>query len=89
MGRAAGDALAVCGDLNVLPGSETLALLSERLGAAELVTSRGLRSTRTAFYEKPERFADYMFVGGAAVRSFDVVAEPAVSDHAMLLVEIG
>lgn len=83
-----GERLVVCGDLNVLPGSETLAML-RATGLAELVTSRGHAGTRTSFYPKPGRFADYMLVSPEArVVSFDVVAEPEVSDHRALLVEL-
>lgn len=85
-----GERLVVCGDLNVLPGSETLAILCERLALTELVTSRGLGGTRTSFYAGPVRHADYMLVNAVvAVQSFAVVAEPEVSDHRPLAIEIG
>jgi endonuclease/exonuclease/phosphatase family metal-dependent hydrolase len=83
-----GERLVVCGDLNVLPGSETLATLGG-LGLTELVTLRGHAGTRTSFYAKPGRFADYMLVSPEVrVVSFDVVAEPEVSDHRALLLEL-
>ena len=81
--------LVVCGDFNVLPGSVTF----QRLGAldlADLVTSRGFTDTRTSLYSKPGRLADYMLVNGQVdVLRFDVLAEPEVSDHRALVVEIG
>ncbi|MGF7006159.1 endonuclease/exonuclease/phosphatase family protein [Aminobacter sp. BE322] len=87
--RQDGDGLVVCGDFNVLPGSRMLAALRD-IGLAELVTSRGFTDTRTSFYRKTPRFADYMLVSGnVAVRSFELVAEPEVSDHRALLLEIG
>lgn len=83
-----GERLVVCGDLNVRPGSETLAILRDRLGLTELVMSRGHPGTRTSLYPKPERFADYLFVNDAVeVRAFDVLTEPEVSDHATLVVD--
>ena len=83
-----GERLVVCGDLNVRPDSETLAILGERLGLTELVTARGLKGTRTALYPKVERFADYLFVNDAVrVKAFDVLTEPEVSDHATLMLE--
>lgn len=80
--------LVLCGDLNVRPGSETLTLLAG-LGLTELVTTRGHTGTRTAHYPKPQRFADYMLVSPeVTVQAFDVVTEPAVSDHAALVLDL-
>lgn len=79
--------LVVCGDLNLLPNSETFEILG-RLGLTDLVTSRGFTDTRTSLYEKAGRFADYMLVTpNVEVTRFDVVAEPEVSDHRALLLE--
>ncbi|AVA21369.1 MULTISPECIES: endonuclease/exonuclease/phosphatase family protein [unclassified Rhizobium] len=77
--------LVVCGDFNVLPGSVTFDSLGA-LGLSDLVTSRGHRDTRTSYYRKEPRFADYMLVTSAVeVIEFDPVAEPEVSDHRALL----
>ncbi|WEK49205.1 MAG: endonuclease/exonuclease/phosphatase family protein [Candidatus Kaistia colombiensis] len=82
-----GERLIVCGDLNLLPDSGTFEVLG-RLGLVDLVTSRGFTSTRTSFYEKDGRFADYMLVTpNVEVVRFDVVAEPEVSDHCALRLE--
>lgn len=89
-GRVAepGDLRVICGDFNVEPGSETLRLLAED-GFVELVTGRGFSGTRTSFYAKPGRFADYMLVDDeAAVRDFRVVRDPEVSDHCPLVLEL-
>lgn len=84
-----GDRLVVCGDFNVLPGSETFVVLGG-LGLTDLVTTRGHTDTRTSWYTKTPRFADYMLVdAGTDVRSFDVVAAPEVSDHRPLLLDLG
>ncbi|MEC9343140.1 MAG: endonuclease/exonuclease/phosphatase family protein [Pseudomonadota bacterium] len=84
-----GERLVVCGDFNLLPGSETFAALAE-LGLTDLVTSRGHTDTRTSYYEKSPRFADYMLVNEAVtVHDFQVVPEPEVSDHRALLLELG
>lgn len=83
-----GDPVIVCGDFNVLPDSETFEIL-RGFGLADLVTGRGFNDTRTSHYRKPGRHADYMLVNEAVnVLSFDVVAEPEVSDHRPLVVEI-
>jgi endonuclease/exonuclease/phosphatase family metal-dependent hydrolase len=80
--------LVVCGDFNVLPGSDTFRVLGE-IGLTDLVTSRGHTDTRTSLYAKPERFADYLLVNPKVeVVRFEVVAEPEVSDHRPLLLEM-
>ncbi|MBO1908751.1 endonuclease/exonuclease/phosphatase family protein [Microvirga sp. 3-52] len=88
--RVAGprDPLVVCGDFNVEPDSETLKVLA-RVGLTELVTAHGFDGTRTSHYKKPGRFADYMLVNDAVeILGFKVVAEPEVSDHCPLILEI-
>lgn len=83
-----GDLVVVCGDLNVEPESETIRILTAA-GLTELVTARGVQGTRTSHYTKPGRFADYMLVSDAgAVRGFDVVRDPEVSDHCPLVLDL-
>lgn len=80
-----GDAVVVCGDFNVEPGSRTFDVLGRR-GLIELVTARGYTGTRTSHYGKPGRFADYMLVNQSlADADFTVVYEPEVSDHTPLI----
>lgn len=87
--RQPGDPLVVCGDLNLLPDSETFAILAG-IGLTDLVTTRGFTDTRTSWYPKDGRHADYLLVTpDVKVERFDVVAEPEVSDHRALLLEIG
>jgi endonuclease/exonuclease/phosphatase family metal-dependent hydrolase len=53
------------------------------------VTARGFKGTRTSHYKKPGRFADYMLVNQSeAVRRFEVVDSPEVSDHCPLVLEV-
>jgi exonuclease III len=83
-----GDVTVICGDLNVEPDSETLALLA-KAGLVELVTSRGFAGTRNTQYTKSGRFADYLLVNRPeAVKAFDVIHDPEVSDHCPLILEI-
>jgi endonuclease/exonuclease/phosphatase family metal-dependent hydrolase len=83
--REPDDLVVVCGDLNLLPGSETFAVL----GAIGLVDLVGTADTRTSRYLKPVRHASYLLVSNpAAVRGFEVLAEPEVSDHRALLLDI-
>jgi endonuclease/exonuclease/phosphatase family metal-dependent hydrolase len=80
--------LVVCGDLNVLPDSATFEALG-KLGLTDLVTSRGHTDTRTSFYRKQGRFADYMLVSPEVeIVRFEVVERPEVSDHRALLLEM-
>jgi endonuclease/exonuclease/phosphatase family metal-dependent hydrolase len=83
--RAAGGFTVVAGDLNLLPDAETFAILG-RVGLVDLV---GAADTRTSHYAKPVRHASYLLVSdAAAVRRFEVVTDPEVSDHRPLLLEI-
>lgn len=82
------DLAVICGDFNVEPQSQTLRLLEEA-GFSELVTRRGFPGTRNTQYKKPGRFADYMLVSDAdAVKGFDVVYKPEVSDHCPLVLTL-
>jgi endonuclease/exonuclease/phosphatase family metal-dependent hydrolase len=83
-----GDLRILCGDFNVEPESETLALLGEA-GFTELVTTRTEGGTRTSHYTKPGRFADYMLIDDPSrVEHFEVVVDPEVSDHCPLILEV-
>jgi len=78
------DVSILCGDLNLLPDSETFTVL-RRAGLVDLV---GERDTRTSRYEKPVRHANYLLVSDvSAVARFEAVAEPEVSDHRFLELE--
>lgn len=86
--RRTRERLVVCGDFNVLPSSGTLQALAQ-IGLTDLVTSGGHGDTRTSYYRKPDRFADYMLVSPEVeVRRFEVVKEPEVSDHCALLLDL-
>ena len=83
--RPFSDVTVLCGDLNLLPSSETFTLLAEH-GMTDLV---GEADTRTSIYTKPIRSAGYLLVSSpAAVRSFEIIATPEVSDHRALMLEI-
>lgn len=82
------DLAVICGDFNVEPGRETLAILKDG-GFTELVTTMGFKGTRNSHYKKAGRFADYMLVNKEeAVRRFDVIHDPEVSDHCPLVLEL-
>ena len=79
------DIRVICGDFNVEPDSQTFRILADA-GFVDLVTQRGVTSTRSHHYGKPGKFADYMLIDdGDAVREFDVLYDPVVSDHCPLV----
>lgn len=83
--RAPGDLTVVAGDFNVLPDSETFAVLGA-IGLVDLVRDA---DTRTSRYAKPTRHADYLLVSDpGAVARFEIVAAPEVSDHRPLLLDL-
>jgi endonuclease/exonuclease/phosphatase family metal-dependent hydrolase len=76
----------LCGDLNLNPDTESVKLLER--GMRNLVKDYGVTSTRTSFYEKPGKFADYIFTStDIEVKDFKVLPDE-VSDHAALFLEI-
>ena len=83
-----GERLVACGDFNILPDSRSFETLA-RLGLTDLVTTRGHSDTRTSYYPKSGRFADYLLVSPEVdVRRFEVVEQPEVSDHRALLLDM-
>lgn len=83
--RSPQDFTVVCGDLNLLPHSETFDVLAG-LGLRDLV---GTADTRTSRYAKAARNASYLLVSDpAAVQRFEVLPEPEVSDHRALVLDL-
>lgn len=83
-----GDSVVACGDFNVEPDSRTFDVLG-KIGLTELVTTLQFPGTRTSYYRKAGRFADYVLVNASVeVIDFTVVEQPEVSDHRPLLLEI-
>jgi len=77
----------LCGDFNLNPNTESLKKFTD-FGLRNLIVEYGITSTRTRFYEKENKFADYVFVSPeVTVKDFQVLPDE-VSDHAALLVEI-
>lgn len=75
----------LCGDFNLSPDTKSLAILEE--GMVNLVKKYGINSTRTSFYEKENRFADYMLaLPEITVKDFEVLPDE-VSDHSPLYLE--
>ena len=77
----------LCGDFNLLPDTESIKLFEDS-GLKNLIKEHKITSTRTSFYTKPEKYADYIFVTEELlIKDFTVLPEE-VSDHAALLIEI-
>lgn len=79
--------IVLCGDFNLLPTTESLKII-EKFGLRNLITEYGITSTRTSYYSKSNKFADYVFVSpNILINNFEVLPEE-VSDHAAILLEI-
>ncbi|MCC7522593.1 endonuclease/exonuclease/phosphatase family protein [Candidatus Uhrbacteria bacterium] len=77
----------LCGDFNLLPDTKSIQMIEES-GLRNLIKEYQVTSTRTSYYTKPDKFADYIFTTpGLIVKSFQVLPEE-VSDHAALEVTL-
>lgn len=75
----------LCGDFNLRPDTQSMHIIEQ--GMHNWVTETGVNSTRTSFYTKAEKFADYILTSAEiTVKDFKVLPEE-VSDHAALWVD--
>ncbi len=73
----------LCGDFNLAPETQSIAMF-ENAGMANLIKQYGITSTRSQFYKKPQRYADYAFASPTLhVTSFSVLPDE-ISDHLAL-----
>lgn len=73
------------GDFNLLPDTESLKILEN--GMTNLIKEFGFTSTRSRYYTKPEKFADYILVSpDVKVNEFRVLPDE-VSDHLPLFLD--
>jgi endonuclease/exonuclease/phosphatase family metal-dependent hydrolase len=75
----------LCGDFNLRPDTESMQLIEQ--GMNNLVTFFKIRSTRTRFYKKGEKFADYILTSPEVVINEFMVMKDEVSDHAPLYLD--
>jgi len=76
----------IVGDFNLRPDTESLRKL-EDCGLRNLIRENCITSTRTSFYTKEEKFADYAFVSDEIIVNDFKVLPDEVSDHSPLLLE--
>lgn len=79
--------IVLCGDFNLLPETQSISIV-EDFGLRNLIKDFNIISTRTSLYEKPVKFADYVFISQKIkVNDFKVMIDE-VSDHSPLWLEI-
>ncbi len=75
----------LCGDLNMAPDTESMAILETSL--KNLVKEYKVTTTRNHFYTKKHKFADYILVSPEVqVKKFGVIQD-VVSDHQPLMID--
>jgi exonuclease III len=75
--------VALIGDFNLLPDIESFRILKE-VCPRDLIFEHGVKSTRSRFYEKPGKLADYLLASnGLKISDFKVLPDE-VSDHLAL-----
>ncbi len=75
----------LCGDFNLNPTTKSISLLEEEM--RNLVAEYKITCTRSEFYKKEEKFADYIFVSpNIEVQDFKVLQD-SVSDHLPLYLQ--
>lgn len=75
----------VCGDFNLRPDTESLKIIEK--GMVNHIQINKIESTRTSYYPKSEKFADYIFTSPELTVNTFKVMKDEVSDHAPLLLE--
>jgi len=68
-----------CGDFNLLPDTQSLAILKD--GLVDLIETWGITTTRSSFYLKPDQYADYTLVSSDVDVEHFAVPPVNVSDH--------
>ncbi len=77
----------LCGDFNLNPDTESIKMFEE-FGLKNLIRENNITSTRTSYYSKENKFADYTFVSkGIEVKSFEIMPDE-VSDHSAMKIII-
>lgn len=75
----------MCGDFNLRPDTESVKIIEQ--GMSNLIKQYNIGSTRTSYYPKAEKFADYIFTSPEVAINQFTVLQDEVSDHSPLLLE--
>lgn len=77
----------LCGDFNLSLNTQSIETLEEG-GLHNLIRVNNITSTRTSYYKKDDKHADYIFLSdGFNVKEFKVLTDE-VSDHSPLFVDL-
>ena len=75
----------ICGDFNLIPNGESMEVLED--GMINLIKKYDIQSTRSSYYKKDGRFADYVIISpDVDIKDFRVLKDE-VSDHLALMLE--
>lgn len=75
----------LCGDFNLNPNTKSLKMLEK--GMTNLIKKYNIKGTRSSYYKRENKFADYILVSkDIKVKKFEVLMDE-VSDHLPLLLE--
>lgn len=75
----------LCGDFNLSPETESIKMIDKKMN--NLIKMHKISSTRTDFYNKDEKHADYVFTSPEIKIDNFKVMEDAVSDHTPILLD--
>lgn len=77
--------IVLCGDFNLMPDTQSIKILEKDM--QNFISIKNIASTRSSFYKKSERYADYIFMTpDLYAHDFQVLADE-VSDHLPLYAE--
>ena len=76
----------VCGDFNLRSDTESIAMFNTYF--KNLINMYNVQNTRTSYYTRDEKFADYIFISNDLHEKEFKCIDEEVSDHAALYVEV-
>jgi endonuclease/exonuclease/phosphatase family metal-dependent hydrolase len=77
----------LAGDFNLLPETKSIKIL-EDYNLTNLIKKYDIKSTRTSFYDKNDKYADYIFLSQGVKENVFKVLPDEVSDHAAMYLDI-
>lgn len=75
----------LCGDFNLLPDTKSIEILEK--GMRNLVKEHGVTSTRSHYYTRSDKYADYILISPEIKVSDFKVLQDIISDHLPLQLE--